>query len=429
MMIFSIIIIVIYTIIVIRLLFNHKYFIFYPIIINSIFVPLSLIYIENGGFISEAGIYGYFIGASVMYIYFMTLYLLGVKTVFFLGQNLRGINESDSLEIPYAEHKFNSFQFALLVIIVTLFLLWINMIISPMPLFSMDVSRFNYWENSKLSFLTKIFGNVTTIIAFTLGYLYWYYSYMGKDHKEILKYKKIVIILLVLFIIYLAIMGHKFSAIESSLFYFALAFTPWINKKITINKYIIKYLVLIGIIMVGLIYYEYYRYQYYIDISDSVFGQIAYRILGLQGGVWWTMIDEIINHDFRPTFNIKDLLRGMDLLMILQSGYTENVMEFIEMGGKYTNAYPAILLYIFPIWLASIVQYIIGMATSLFVLYVYHNIKKLNVIRAILSIQLIMWLFYAEIQAYFIKIISPLALVFIFILIMAELSQKSINTN
>lgn len=420
MQLISTVVSIIFIIFISRLLLIPRYFFFYPIIFNVILVCTSLIYIEHGGFISEAGRNGTFTGSSFVYIYFTILYFLGVKFAFSFTNKKTKNNLPSFAKI---KRKSSGFKTLYMVAFISFLILYVNLFLSPIPLLNVNVDRFTYWKYSALPFLHILFGNVTTIFAFVFGYLYWYFSYAGRLKKSLLVYKRLVFFSFISYIIYLVFLGHKFSAIETSIFYFILPFVAWVDGRIKLNKKVISYATVVVALLFGLVYFNFSKFQYYSYISKNVFVQIGYRVVGLQGGLWWSMFNAIVNCNFRPTYNVHDLLKGMDHLMYLESGYAPNVTEFIKMGGKYTNAYPAILLYIFPTWIASIVQVIIGSITGFFTLYVCSCIQKLNIIRAVLSVQLLMWLFYAEIQAYFVKIISPYFFCFLLIIILIELQS------
>lgn len=362
----------------------------------------SLIYIEEGIFINEQGRDSYFIGSVFFYLIFflLTIYLCE-KTITYLDKhiNFRNIN------FKFIGYDIGS-KFILYLVILILFLLYLNVYLSNSPLFDDEVSRFTYWEDSKLSFLNSIFGNTSIFIPFSLGLIFK-------------KYKKTSIFLLILYFLNMILIGQKFSPIISGLyaFFFPIVLASTKQFSFSIRKFINYKVLVVFLILFGIVYYKYSLLNPFKHLGvDTPFKAIVYRAFGLQAHLFWGSVENFVISGMDKSWNLTDLNYGMHHLMRhFYPGSQEQLNNAIKSGYSFTNAYPAILLYIFPIYIA----YIIHAIFMIFLLgpliwFFKRIITGSNLILSLVSFQFLSWTVYAFKMGYFYKLLLPIVFFLMF---------------
>lgn len=166
----------------------------FMIIIQYVWMFFSLIVIESGVHIVEQGRNGYFTYSSLI------LLLFYISTLFSLIL-FRKIFSNFFKNLKATKFKFFGVKeesLTLLLISFVFFAAFLNLFLSEIPLFSEKITKFNYWENSRLPFLKPIVGNVMAFVAFGTALLYK-------------NYKKTSIIFGILYVAYLVLIGQKFT--------------------------------------------------------------------------------------------------------------------------------------------------------------------------------------------------------------------------
>ena len=367
-------------------------FIYGLLVFQGLAIIPSLIYIEEGIYISEQGRNSFFVGATLSYIIYFILTFLIIYATF---------NTLNRIKPITPKFKFNNKQIdttvVFLVVVVSLSILLYNVSQSRLPIFDPSVSRFTYWENSKLPFLNKIFGNVSIFIPFSLGIIFS-------------RHKKSSIFLMIIYFWYNFLIGQKFSPIISGLFSFFLPIILTTNKKINfkrfLNKKIIFSLLLIFGIAYSVIYKRYEQIKPFatVEIYDPN-EAIFYRIFGLQGHLMWGATESYVYNDNIKSYNFYDLWYGMHKLMYKFAANQEGLEESLESGFSFTNGYPSILLMIFPVWLALGIHlflaiFFLGSMGWLLKEFIVNGAY----IMAVLTYQLFNWTIYAFTMGYFYKL-------------------------
>lgn len=349
----------------------------------------SLIFIESGGYITEQDRAGYFVGATIIFFLFNVTSIL--INWFVLKYFINKLNIFSPIFIVNKKNidliLIKSF------IVLILILLLINLAISPIPFFNADIDRFVYWENSKLPFLGSVLGNTSSFLAFGIGCLF-------------LRMRKQSIYLISIYILYLILIGHKYTSLINAIYLFFLPYVL-INSKSKVNwNYLFKIPVLaISFALFGLVYYKYsINSPFENAIGDSTIMAIFYRIFGLQGHVWWGAMEQYaFSGTTSHSWNLGDLSYGMHHLMRLLAPH-ETIEIAIEKGVSFTNGYPAILLKIFPVSVAFIFNVIIFAIPCLIAgLFARFTINGSYII-AMIFCQFYMWTMYAFKMAYFYKL-------------------------
>jgi hypothetical protein len=369
-------------------------FIYGLLIFQGLTIIPSLIYIEEGVYISEQGRESYFVWATLIYsLYFIITFIVLFATFKTLGK-VKPVVQVFKWNGKIIDHKIIFY-----VILFVMFILLLNVSLSKSPLFDTSITRFTYWENSKFPFLNKVLGNTSIFIPFVLGILY-------RSNK------KKSIFLMGVYFAYNFMIGQKFSPIVSGLFSFFLPIVLMSPQKIRINWLFNKKIIFSFVFIFGLAYYAIYkRYEqrrpYAIikiyDPNEAMF----YRAFGLQGHLFWGATETYVYNDGKHSYNFSDLSQGMRHLMykFAKIRSQESFDMAIKKGFNFTNAYPSILFYIYPTTIALIVHIVftivvLGFMGWLLMQFVVHRAY----IMAVITYQLFNWTIYAFTMGYFYKL-------------------------
>ncbi|WP_159018817.1 DUF6418 domain-containing protein [Algibacter sp. L3A6] len=400
-----------------RLKRNYKLFylllLFY---IQGFNMMTSLIYIEEGIYIHEQGKDSYFVGSVFFYFLFfiVTIYLCE-KTITYLDKYL---NFTD-IKFSFLGAEIGG-KFALMLVSLVLFLLYINVYLSPSPLFDKGVTRFTYWESSKLKFLNSIFGNTSIFIPFTLGLVYR-------------KYKKISVVILLLYFVNMILIGQKFSPLVSGLYSF---FFPLVlmsnnnNYKISIKKFINYKVLSVFVLVFSIVYYKYSLLNPFTHLGvETPFQAIIYRAFGLQAHLFWGCVENFVILELDKSWNIADLNYGMHHLMRhFYPGNSEQLNNAIQSGYSFTNAYPAILFYIFPVYLVYIIHAILMiLLLGPLMWFLKRMIQGSNILFSLIAFQLFSWVVYTFKMGYFYKLLLPLLFFFMISTVIYFIKQTKNN--
>jgi len=378
--------------------------IFWLIFFQAYSVFPSLIYIEQGIYINEQGRQSFFAGATIICIlYFILTFVL-------LELSFKSFNKKKLPTLHLGLNKKNIDSKVLIFLItIAMFLLLLNAILSPLPMFNPSITRFNYWQNSFFPFLNKIFGNTAIFIPFGLGVLF-------------LKHKKYSIIMLLIFVFYTLLIGQKFSPLVASAYSFLLPIL--FNYRFELKKVIIKnlfpltvsFLVLFGL-MYAAIYKKYEETHPFavIKIYDPN-EAIVYRMFGLQGHLFWGATERYVVNNTKPkSFNPTDLLYGMRHMM---ADFAENkgvLKANDKVGYNFTNAYPGILFKIFPISLAFVFHSFLTICfLALMGWILKETLAQKALFLSVIAYQIFNWTVYAFIMGYFYKLYFTIFFLFMY---------------
>lgn len=369
-------------------------FIFGLILFQSLTILPSLFYIETGIYINEQGRQSFFAGATIITV------LYYIITFFILIVTFKSLNKFSLKAIRFSYHNQPVDDFLIKRIVVfVLGILYLNALLSPLPLFNDSISRFTYWESSRFPFLNSLFGNTAMFIPFALGYLS-------------LKQKKFSIIFFLLYIFYNFLIGQKFSPILNGSFSFLLPI-------VILNSHLIKHFIyknfllllmllsLGGLFIYGVIYTKYEETKPFANVkiydpNEAIF----YRVFGLQGHLMWGATERfVINDQTEKTYNPLDLVYGMRVMMEEFADDKVVLKSNKETGYNFTNAYPAILLQIFPLSIALFLHTIFSITFLGFIGWVLKEfVKKRAGIISVVVFQLFIWTIYAFTMGYFYKL-------------------------
>ncbi|WP_299833711.1 DUF6418 domain-containing protein [uncultured Tenacibaculum sp.] len=368
------------------------------ILLQYIWMFFSILVIENGIYINEQGRYGYpvFSGLILLLFYITSLIALIFYKKFF-----------NSLFKKTPAYKFKikplkDSKLASIIIGIILFIAYFNLLSSPIPLLSEEVTKFNFWEYSKYPFLRSIIGNVIAFAGFGAALLYRYN-------------KKISLIYLTFYISYLVLLDQKFTGFLIAIYGIltALYFSSKENIKFKLKWIFNKYLISIFIILFCLVYYKYSIEKPFEYLGLNTLESVFYRAFGLQAHVFWGTVEHHIFIGEANSWDFLEIWKGMHVLMkdFWPWSY-ESYISVTSRGVSWTNAYPSILIRIFPLPIALLVNMILLSIVGCFQTLLKHFIEKKAYVLSIVFFQLLMWVSYAYTMAYFNKLIIPIILLF-----------------
>ena len=400
-------------------------FVFFPTLV-------SCLYIESGCYIVEEDKFGVLNYASLFFIVFWILFI--VAFIFAMRITLKPKYDTQQgpdqrLEIetdPGGEEGVSEITAPtslpwLLFLTICLGILYFNLALSPVPFFDPSIFRFDYWKVCRFPFLHKFFGNTSLFIPIIIGLLLArYYKYQQSA--------RLLWIIFFIYLIYLVLIGQKFGPIIYACFAFSLPVFIMSKKEITKKNIIIAVgsLSIIIVVLLMVIYYQYSMFNPFaavlnldLDIWDAIF----YRALALQGHLWWGAFEKVVWGMQDPSWHVRDLLEGMHRLMFLLGANTTAVQTSIDKGISFAAGYPAILIIVFPLWLALLINVMLGFYFGLLGRICVYYIKKDDVLLATLCLQLYWFVLYIIEMGRFANLIEPKTLItggLIIILILLE---------
>lgn len=370
------------------------------ILFQYIWMFFSLIVIESGANIVEQGRDGYFVFSSLILLLFYVTSIISL--VFFKKIFLRLFENLTITKFNFFGIKEN--KVALLLIGFTFFMAFLNLFSSTIPFFSDEVTKFNFWEQSKYPFLKPIVGNVMAFVAFGATLLYRYY-------------KKTAILFFMLYVTYLLLIGQKFTGFYIGLVgvLIGLYFTSEHQIRFKLKWLVNKYFLLFIVSMFSLVLYKYSINNPFKYLGLTPLESVFYRTFGLQAHVFWGTTEQYVYLNKPNTWDITELWKGMHHLMLeFWPWRYEDYISVTSRGVSWTNAYPSILLRIFPLTIALMANFILLSFLSLIQTLLSVFIKRKSVLISIVLFQLLIWTSYSFTMAYFNKLLIPIVFVLLF---------------
>jgi hypothetical protein len=370
------------------------------ILFQYIWMFFSLIVIESGVNIVEQGRDGYFVFSSLILLLFYVTSIISL--VFFKKIFLRLFENLTITKFNFFGIKEN--KVALLLIGFTFFMAFLNLLSSTIPFFSDEVTKFNFWEQSKYPFLKSIVGNVMAFVAFGATLLYRYY-------------KKTAILFFILYVTYLVLVGQKFTGFYIGLVgvLIGLYFTSEHQIRFKLKWLVNKYFLLFIVSMFSLVLYKYSINNPFKYLGLTPLESVFYRTFGLQAHIFWGTTEQYVYLNKLNTWDITELWKGMHHLMLeFWPGRYEDYISVTSRGVSWTNAYPSILLRIFPLTIALMANFILLSFLSLIQTLLSVFIKRKSVLISIVLFQLLIWTSYSFTMAYFNKLLIPIVFVLLF---------------
>jgi len=370
------------------------------IFVQYIWMFCSLIVIESGVHIVEQGRNGYFVYSSLVLLLF---YISTIISLFFFKKIFTHLFKNITIT-KIKLGKIKEKQIIKIFLGIIFFIAFLNLFSSSIPVFSDNVTKFNFWEHARFPFLKSIIGNVMAFAAFGTAVLYKYY-------------KKTSIFFFFLYISYLLLIGQKFTGFFIGLtgVLLALYFTSESKIKFKLKWIFNKYLLLFVGAMFLLVLYKYTINNPFRNLKMTPLESVFYRFFGLQAHVFWGTTEQYIFQDKPNTWNVLELWNGMHHLMLeFWPWRYEDFISVTKRGVSWTNAYPSILIRIFPLPIALVVNFVLISFVSLIQTLLSTFIKRKSLFVSIILFQLLIWTSYAYTMAYFSKLLIPILFVLLF---------------
>lgn len=369
-----------------KLLFKNKYWPLLFMLFYAYITPImSNLVLEYGFYIIEEERTSYFTGSTLRLLVYISIFFISFYATLKLIKNK--INNNTLNIISLNKFNFILLGFATFVLV----LLYINLFMSDIPLFSDSVNRFNYWERAKLPILEKILGSRSTPLAMIFGIYYFIFTVSKK-----IKLKRIVLYLFLFYIIYLYLLGHKLSPQLLAVYFFILPL--WIyNIKTKLFQFTFKLLLKVFIIVFLALSIIVYYYQS-TGISEMAGGPILgilYRIFVLQGHLYWG-IDQMVFEDSKygmENFEFFLDLKFDGLLELMYAIGPSNLQSYLDNNVRFSSGYPAILIFFNPYY-ALVAQFMIGFVLALFYAYTYSVLMGFKIYRSFASILISYYIYF-----------------------------------
>jgi hypothetical protein len=370
-------------------LIDKKYFWYCAMLyIAQLWTIISCAYIESGIYITEQHVDSFATGATLRLVLFNIVFFLSYIAIMRLFDHVILVRDIRTSYVS-REVKFIS----LAVIVGSVLLLYINIIQSGIPLFSGSaINKFTFWKESAIYPGFARFLSYSPFYGFILGFIY------SNSTDKLSKRSSLVI--LMAYLIYQMLEGHKFSLPYATIASFLIPFIP--SKVTETSRYSVwqkgklLLMVVVGIIIV----FELSKFYSAFNNVEDTTSDVLYRIFGLQGHVWWgtDLLEQTTNIDhyrhfvteMRELFNSRELPidAGILFLTILLGGDTG--YDFVvRIGGAYTMGYPAISLYTFGTWGTVLLQVFFSIILAMLVRSLHFHIKSGYLIRSVLLYKLL----------------------------------------
>jgi len=209
--------------------------------IVSAWAAASCLYIETGIYVVEQDRFSHPNGA--------TLGLLAMLTALLVTSHVTAVRLPRSDVGPRSARSAAQLRLLVAVAAGALTLLYLNLSLSPVPFFDPSIDRFDYWKYSRLAFLHHVLGNTTSIVAFifALGY-----ADAARDGRRRYPY----VVAVVLYAVYLALIGHKFSALLTAGLLWVIPVFQMRRTRIRLRLRAVVWTAVAGAVAVGLVYYR-----------------------------------------------------------------------------------------------------------------------------------------------------------------------------
>ncbi len=340
-------------------------------------MALSSAYLEGGVYITEQQRYSFYNGATFWLLILDAFLWTGIWCSISFLSKFKGL----------ASVRFGKLgvQFVLLFVGVALLLLFLNLVLTGSPMFDSELTRFNYWDNSRLPFLNKILGDVAAPLLVMLGVVFAICKFEGR-----VWYSKLSLFFFCLFVLYYFLIGHKFSM---QLLAFSMFLPPFLFVRLVGGGGLgFKFRHVVGAVFGLFFLFCFIVWNYLEKHSGFVEGQggavnaVLYRFFGLQGHVWWGGFNEFLDSAREAgTDPVQSMFNGMQTMMYVVSP-PALVDNYLAAGVRFTMAYPAIILYTFGMLGAILFQAFAGLAIGLLVVLCERQLLAGRLIGSIFSL-------------------------------------------
>lgn len=326
---------------------------------------VSIVYIDNGSYISEQRSYSHFTGASFRFVVLILPFILFAPIFFDFF-----VKRPSLRNMKMHLFKINDSCISTITLFISFLIcgyLLLNEVISGIPLFSSEITQFNFYSTySRLPMVGFMASTLLGYILLVCGLFFSKSKSMGKKIRYISIY--------LLAILYRVLMGEKFYPF---ILYTVIFFIPIIIENFEIsyksiitlikkNSKLLKKLILLILILLGIVYYKY-------SIEESATYEtptehLISRVFALQSHTFWGMDKYMINNSLgfdvnRTIDELKYGIGGGDILNpeygLARIMYIVSPQSIVDMylnkstrfyGGYWTLALSCFGYFITPIY-------------------------------------------------------------------------------
>lgn len=380
---------------------------FLPFFIQYTWMSASVLVIEQGAYISEQDRNGEFYFTNFYILLFFITSL--ASFVFFFNV----FDKAFTLGLPRVKFlKKNETSITLYIAVSIAIVSLISLLSSPSVYTSETVSKFNYWKTAAYPSLKVLLGSTIGYLPFVFGIIYN-------------KYKKTTIVLIALYLFYLVGVDQKFTAFMYGFIGFMLSYAVVRAKKKKIDDILNfkkRYLIITGSLIFTLVLLKYTNKNPFQYLNLTPIESVFYRAFGLQAHVFWGVNEKYVYYNEPNTWDLSELSYGMHVVMReFTPEFHQRYLERLWEGGvSWTNAYPAILLRIFPVPIAIVFHFLLFSIVPLIYAMLIKMLRKQNYLIAIILFQLTMWLTNVYSMAFFYRL-TKVVIIFLFIAFLSKI--------
>ena len=347
---------------------------------------VSIVYIDNGAYISEQNSYSYFTGASFRFVMIMLPFVLGAPILFSLFTKSCSLMKSRMILFEIKENIMSKIILTFSLLLCGYLIL--DEIVSGIPLFHQEITQFNFYNTySRLplaEFLAGIF----------LGYLLLVCGIFFAKKKSFSN-KVPYVIVYVLTIVYRIFLGEKFYpflVLTIEFFIPTLIMSFDINYKSIIsilkrNSKWIKRMIIFIAILLYVVYYKYSKEQS--ATYGSAIEHLISRAFALQSHTFWGFDNYIVINDYGFDFNriMQEMLSGLQGVDKLDSSYgltrimyivsPKSIVDmYIGNSTRFYGGYWTVALGCFGYYMAIIYSLLMALVFAFISSILYSTIKN-----------------------------------------------------
>lgn len=384
---------------------------FLPFFIQYLWMASSIFLIEQGIYVNELDRHGEFYFTNFTLLLFFLTSIISFLVFFEI------FNKGLKLDFPrlkFLKKPEISIIYAISILIIVI--AYISLLSSPSVYTSDAVSKFNYWDSAAFPGLKALLGS-------TIGYLPFVFGLLFR------KYKKSIILLIILYLIYLVGVDQKFTAFLYGFIGFIISYSIISlnhNTSHSILNFKKRYIIVLGSLIFSLVLLKYSNRNPFAYLNLTPVESVFYRAFGLQAHIFWAVNEKYVYHNEPNTWDLSEMPYGMHVAMReFTPDFRQQYLEKLWAGGvSWTNAYPAILLRIFPVPIALVFHFFIFAIVPLLYVMLIKAVRKENYLIGIILFQLTLWLTNIYSMAYFHRL-TKVVLIFMFIAFLSFIYNKA----
>jgi hypothetical protein len=327
----------------------------------------SIVFVEATEiYLSEIDRFAYFVYAVPIFMIF------NISSIYAVNQGVVFFERRTILTLPRIFRVRDQLVVLKVIFIIVLVCLYSNLSLSPIPYFAAGeiegfYSRFDFWKNARIP-LFQIFGSIAGFLGIICGIVFT-------------ENKKQGIIMFVFYVLYVILLGHKFGTLIMLFFFFLLPYiilTP--NFKISFSIKNIGFGIVVLVIFLLITLQNYSTYNPFMDVEniDTPLMAVLYRGFALQSQLFWVSVEQNIYRDLPQEFLLHDLYYGM--ISLMNKYHVSGDFDNGHSGSTLTNGYPAILLEIFALPFAFLINIIFSLIFAFMAFVIKVCIQKRNYI-------------------------------------------------